>query len=47
MWGILYGELIIDGVYEYSYVVSKRPQDKEAIDNYLRSNGKSDLIVVD
>lgn len=45
MWGKLYGQLIIDGKYEYTYVVSRRPQDKVAIDEYLTSQGREDLIV--
>lgn len=44
MWGKLYGELIIAGRYEYSFVVSKRPQDKADIDAYLTEQGRADLI---
>jgi hypothetical protein len=35
---------VIDGAYEYSYVISKRPDLKEGVDSYLISNGKEDLI---
>lgn len=35
MWGKLYGDLIITGRYEYSFVVSKRPDLKAEIDAYL------------
>ena len=45
MWGKLYGDLIIGGRYEYSYVVGKRPDLKTEIDTYLTEQGRSDLIV--
>lgn len=45
MWGKLYGDLIIAGRYEYSYVVSKRPDLKAEIDTDLISQGREDLIV--
>lgn len=45
MWGKLYGELIKNGTYEYTYVVSRRPKDKEDIDAYLIKQNRSDLIV--
>lgn len=44
MWGKLYGELIIIGVFEYSYVVNRRPQDKLDINSYLEERSRSDLI---
>ncbi len=45
MWGKLYGDLIISGYYEYSYVISRRPDLKGEIDEYLTSQGRDDLIV--
>lgn len=44
MWGKLYGDLIIVGRYEYSYVVSKRPDLKKEIDEYLNLQGDEYLI---
>lgn len=44
MWGKLYGDLIIKGTYEYSYVISKRPDLKPQIDAYLLSLNRGDLI---
>lgn len=41
MWGKLYGDLIIAGRYEYSFVVGKRPDLKPEIDAYLAAQ-KSD-----
>lgn len=38
------GQRIIDGAYTYDYVISKRPDLKEGIDNYLVSKGKEELI---
>lgn len=35
---------IIDGVYVYDYVISKRPDLKEGIDVYLTEKDKQDLI---
>ncbi|MDO6355103.1 hypothetical protein Q3V94_08430 [Caloramator sp. CAR-1] len=35
---------IIEGVYTYNYVINKRPDLKEAIDNVLREFGREDLI---
>ena len=35
---------IIDEVYTYEYVVSKRPDLKAGIDEYLTSQGYSNLI---
>jgi hypothetical protein len=35
---------IIDGVYTYDYVISKRPDLKSGIDAYLISQGREDLI---
>jgi hypothetical protein len=38
------GQRIIDGIYTYDYVISKRPDLKEGIDAYLSSKGRQDLI---
>ena len=38
------GSRIIDGVYTYDYVISKRPDLREGIDEYLISQGREDLI---
>ncbi|MEH7481478.1 hypothetical protein V7157_10475 [Neobacillus drentensis] len=38
------GQRIIDGIYTYEYVISKRPDLKEGIDAYLISKGRQDLI---
>ncbi|MCM3599404.1 hypothetical protein M3175_01570 [Robertmurraya korlensis] len=38
------GQRIIDGVYTYDYVISKRPDLQQGIDNYLISEGRQDLI---
>lgn len=35
---------IINGVYTYSYVISKRPDLKVGIDTYLTEKGRTDLI---
>jgi hypothetical protein len=35
---------IVDGVYTYDYVISKRPDLKTGIDEYLTSVGREDLI---
>lgn len=35
---------IIEGAYTYEYVISKRPDLKEQIDNALRDFGREDLI---
>jgi hypothetical protein len=35
---------IIDGAYTYDYVISKRPDLKAGIDDYLRQKGREDLI---
>ncbi len=32
------GQRIIDGVYEYKYVISKRPDLKDEIEEYLTEN---------
>lgn len=45
MWGKLYGDMIIKGTYDYSYVVSKRPDLKAQIDDYLVDQNREDLIV--
>ena len=37
---------IIDGVYTYSYVISKRADLKTGIDAYLKLKGREDLITV-
>ncbi len=44
MWGKLYGEFIIKGNFEYSYVISRRPDLKGEIDAYLTEQGRDDLI---
>lgn len=36
---------IIDGIYTYDYVISKRPDLKEGIDNALIQLGREDLII--
>jgi hypothetical protein len=38
------GQRIIDGAYTYDYVISKRPDLKEGIDNYLILKEKEELI---
>lgn len=38
------GQRIIDEVYTYDYVISKRPDLKPGIDAYLIENGRGDLI---
>jgi hypothetical protein len=38
------GQRIIDGVYTYNYVISKRPDLKSGINAYLIQNGREDLI---
>jgi hypothetical protein len=38
------GQRIIDNVYTYDYVISKRPDLKSGIDTYLISQGREDLI---
>jgi hypothetical protein len=35
---------IIDGVYTYEYVITKRPDLQEGIDAYLIQKGREDLI---
>lgn len=35
---------IIDGVYTYDYVVTRRPDLKTGIDAYLTEKGRADLI---
>jgi hypothetical protein len=39
------GQRIIDEVYTYEYVFSKRPDLQPGIDAYLISKGREDLIV--
>ncbi|MBQ6459129.1 MAG: hypothetical protein IKG65_05695 [Exiguobacterium sp.] len=38
------GQRIIDGVYTYEYVISRRPDLQEGIDAYLKKLGREDLI---
>lgn len=38
------GQRIIDGIYTYGYVISKRTDLKVGIDAYLISKGREDLI---
>jgi hypothetical protein len=38
------GQRIIDGVYTYDYVISKRPDLKAGIDEYLTQQVRTDLI---
>ncbi|WP_200886099.1 hypothetical protein [Heyndrickxia ginsengihumi] len=38
------GQRIIDGAYTYDFVISKRPDLKDGIDNYLTAQGHTDLI---
>ena len=35
---------IIDGAYTYEFVISKRPDLKEGINEYLTKKGRTDLI---
>jgi len=42
--GAYLAQRIIDGVYTYEYVLSKRPDLKTAIDKYLIEKGREDLI---
>lgn len=35
---------ILDGAYTYDYVISKRPDLKPGIDQYLTDQGRTDLI---
>lgn len=44
MWGRLFGELIINGKYEYGYVIEKRPDLKTDIDLHLTNTGNENLI---
>ncbi|WML35928.1 hypothetical protein [Clostridium sp. OS1-26] len=39
------GQRIIDEVYTYNYVISKRPDLKVNIDAYLTEKGRQDLII--
>lgn len=36
---------IINGIYTYDYVISKRPDLKSGIDIYLIDQGREDLII--
>lgn len=36
---------IIDGLQDYSYVISKRPDLKQGIDKYLKDKDRRDLII--
>lgn len=38
------GQRIIDGAYTYDYVIGKRPDLQEGIDQYLKDKGRGDLI---
>ncbi len=38
------GQRIIDGAYTYDFVISKRPDLKIGIDDYLTEKGRQDLI---
>jgi hypothetical protein len=38
------GQRIIDEVYTYTYVVTKRPDLKTGINEYLTEKGRQDLI---
>jgi hypothetical protein len=42
--GAYLGSRIIDGIYTYDYVISKRPDLKTDIDAYLVQEGRQDLI---
>jgi len=42
--GAYMGQRIIEGVYTYEYVISKRPDLKVDIDKYLTVKGREDLI---
>lgn len=42
--GAYMGQRIIDGAYTYEYVISKRPDLKTGIDEYLSEKGRIDLI---
>lgn len=35
---------IIDGAYTYAYIISKRADLKNGIDNYLKEKNREDLI---
>ena len=43
--GAYLGQRIIDEVYTYEYVISKRPDLQTEIDQYLIDNGEGKLIV--
>lgn len=36
---------VIDGVYTYTFVITKRPDLKQGIDAYLTEKARQDLIV--
>ena len=38
------GQRIIDGVYTYEFVTTKRPDLKDGKDSYLTEKGRADLI---
>ncbi|WP_433618801.1 hypothetical protein [Paenibacillus cellulositrophicus] len=42
--GAYMGQRIIDEAYTYDYVISKRPDLKTGIDEYLTDKGREDLI---
>lgn len=37
-------QMIINGMYTYDFVISRRPDLKEGIDKYLIAKGREDLI---
>lgn len=42
--GAYLGQRIIDGVYSYDFVISKRSDLKTDIDSYLTEKSRTDLI---
>lgn len=42
--GAYLGQRIIDGVYTYEFVISKRQDKRTDIDAYLIEKGRSDLV---
>lgn len=42
--GAYMGQRIIDEAYTYEFVISKRPDLKESIDEYLSEKNRQDLI---
>ncbi|WP_202906846.1 hypothetical protein [Abyssisolibacter fermentans] len=45
--GAYLGQRVIDEVYTYDFVISKRPDLKESINAYLIEKGKEALITVE